>query len=112
MKKLLCIVLSLVLALSVCVTAFAADTEEDKDLAQTLSEKIISDDFVNALMSQSIDIPFGSDINDLITSGALNGKTFFGLDFGTLYSTSPYSFPWTGGFSKGDLGNIMLLFIH
>lgn len=106
MKKLLCIVLSLVMALSVCTVAFAAETtEEDKDLAQTLSEKIISDDFINAFNGQSLEVPFGVNVNDRILNGGLNGVQFLGMDIGNfLYSKYQYPLDWGHtAVSKGDM---------
>ena len=57
MKKILCIFLSIVMALSVATVAFAAEEEEQRDLSEILAEKNIDEDFINAFNGKTLDFP-------------------------------------------------------
>ena len=99
MKKILCVFLSIVMALSVATVAFAANEEEDKDLAQTLAGKIVDDNFFNAFNGKTLDFPedFKSNtsyynsngtynVNNIIRDGQLSKVEFLGLNLGQVYS--------------------------
>ena len=112
MKKILCVFLALVMALSMTTFVFAADS--DVDLAEVLSGKLIDDDFINAFNGQTLDIPANLkesngtyDIDKLIKNGSLSGVQFLGLDIGYLYDTNPLGLDWGKlTVSHTDLGTL------
>ena len=115
MKKLLCIILSLLMVLSVSTIAFAADDEEEeKDLAQTLSEKIVSDSFINAFNGKTLDIPDSLkesngkfDIDKLLRNHSLDNVKFLGMELSYLYSRYEYALDWGHmDVSKSDMANL------
>ena len=111
MKKLLCVFLSLVMILSLTTLAYADD---DKDLADILSEKLIDEDFVNAFNGKTLDIPTNLkeadgtyDIEKLIKNGSLDDVEFLGLKIGYMYDTNPLGLDWGKmSVSHTDLGTL------
>lgn len=97
MKKILCVFLSIVMALSVATVAFAAEEEEQRDLSEILAEKNIDEDFINAFNGKTLDFPSnfknnasyysgGSyNVTNIIKSGAISQVEFLGLNLGQIY---------------------------
>lgn len=108
MKKILCIILSFVLAFSAATVAFAAgnNEKEDTDFAKLLAEKGVTEDFIRSFNGQTLDIVPHSDVAAMINNGELNGVSFLGIDLGFVYGTQ-YSFQWSQlNVSKSNLSTL------
>ncbi len=108
MKKLLCIFLSLVMMLSMATVAFAADSDEEKDLYQTLAEKIADDAYLDAFNGKTLDITSGQDYDAKLRrqDTDLFNKQFLGMKIGYLYSRDTYPLEWGHlDVTKSDMAN-------
>ena len=100
MKKVLCIFLSLILALSVATVAFAAGDDDEINLAQTIAGTVIDDNFVNAFNGKTLDFPASFkndskyysngvyDVAALINAGKMSEVEFLGLNLRHVYGTT------------------------